>query len=79
MEEAVNGAEAVFIVSPSSAMREIASALKSYVNEDTLLIHATKGFESGTLKRMSEVLKDELQCMTQIGSLYCPGRAMRKK
>ncbi|MGG1598720.1 NAD(P)H-dependent glycerol-3-phosphate dehydrogenase [Paenibacillus naphthalenovorans] len=60
MEEAVNGAEAVFIVSPSSAMREIASALKSYVNEDTLLIHATKGFESGTLKRMSEVLRDEL-------------------
>lgn len=60
MEEAANGAEAVIVVAPSSAMREIASALRSHLNEDTLLIHATKGFESGTLKRMSEVLKDEL-------------------
>ncbi|MBP1155247.1 MULTISPECIES: NAD(P)H-dependent glycerol-3-phosphate dehydrogenase [unclassified Paenibacillus] len=60
MEEAVKGAEAVVIVAPSSAMREIASALKSYIHDHTLLIHATKGFESGSLKRMSEVLVDEL-------------------
>lgn len=67
MEEAVKGAVAVVVVAPSSAMREIASALKSYIHDYTLLIHATKGFESGSLKRMSEVLADEL-------TSYDPGR-----
>lgn len=60
MEEAVTGAEAVIIVSPSSAMREIAKQLNPFLQPDTLLVHATKGFEAGSLKRMSEVLADEL-------------------
>ncbi len=60
MEEAVTGTEAVIIVSPSSAMREIAKQLNPFLQPDTLLVHATKGFEAGSLKRMSEVLADEL-------------------
>lgn len=60
MEEAVKGAEAVLVVSPSSAMREIAKQMNPFLQSDTLLVHATKGFEAGSLKRMSEVLADEL-------------------
>lgn len=60
MEDALRGAHAVIVVAPSSAMREVAAAMKPCLAQDTLLIHATKGFESGTLKRMSEVLSEEL-------------------
>ncbi|MCZ8520551.1 MULTISPECIES: NAD(P)H-dependent glycerol-3-phosphate dehydrogenase [Paenibacillus] len=60
MEEAAQGAKAVFIVAPSSAMREIAASLRPHLGVGTIVVHATKGFETGTLKRMSEVLADEL-------------------
>ncbi|WP_010494962.1 NAD(P)H-dependent glycerol-3-phosphate dehydrogenase [Paenibacillus elgii] len=60
MEEAVKDAEAVVVVAPSSAMRDIAGQLKPHLSPDSLLIHATKGFEAGSLKRMSEVLAEEL-------------------
>ncbi|WP_019534076.1 NAD(P)H-dependent glycerol-3-phosphate dehydrogenase [Paenibacillus ginsengihumi] len=60
MQEALKGAEAVFVVAPSSAMREVAGQMRVYLEQGTLVVHATKGFESGSLKRMSEVLADEL-------------------
>ncbi|MFC7682002.1 NAD(P)H-dependent glycerol-3-phosphate dehydrogenase [Paenibacillus sp. GCM10028914] len=62
MKEAVDGASAIIIVAPSSAMREVSRQLKSYWNEDMLLIHATKGFETESLKRMSTVIAEELGC-----------------
>lgn len=62
MEEAVKGAKAVVIVAPSSAMREVARSLRPYWNENMTVIHATKGFETETLKRMSEVISEELGC-----------------
>lgn len=53
-------AEAVVFVPPSSAMREVARSAAPYINSGTLVVHATKGFESESLKRMSEVLAEEL-------------------
>ncbi|SFK92154.1 glycerol-3-phosphate dehydrogenase (NAD(P)+) [Paenibacillus sp. 1_12] len=60
MEEALFQADAVFVVAPSSAMRNVASQMRAFLSKDTLLIHATKGFEADSLKRMSTVLADEL-------------------
>lgn len=60
MQEALTDAEAVVVVAPSSAMRDVAAQMKPYLDSNTLLVHATKGFETGTLKRMSTVLADEL-------------------
>lgn len=60
LQEAVEGAEAIIMVVPSSGMREVASNMRPYLNKDALLIHATKGFETGSLKRMTEVIADEL-------------------
>lgn len=60
LQEAVLNAYAVLFVAPSSAMREIAAQVRHYVGEDTLIIHAVKGFETGTLKRMSEVIAEEI-------------------
>jgi len=60
IEEAVQGVEAVLIVVPSSAMREVMKKLRPYIAKDTLLIHASKGIEPDTLKRISEVILEEV-------------------
>lgn len=58
--EAVTDAAAVLFVAPSSAMRDVARQAAPYLHKEALVIHATKGFESETLKRMSTVLAEEL-------------------
>lgn len=60
MEEAVAGADAVVMVAPSAAVREVARQVKPYLAPEALLIHATKGFEAETLKRMTDVIAEEL-------------------
>lgn len=62
MEEAVAGAKAVVIVAPSSAVREVTRSLKPFWHEDMLVVHATKGFETESLKRISNVIAEELEC-----------------
>ncbi|GAB2692496.1 NAD(P)H-dependent glycerol-3-phosphate dehydrogenase [Paenibacillus thermoaerophilus] len=60
LAEAVEGAGFVLLVAPSSAMREVASRLKPLLTGDECLVHATKGFEPETLKRMTDVIAEEL-------------------
>lgn len=62
LEAAVTGAKAVVMVAPSSAVREVARSLKPFWHEDMLLVHATKGFEIESMKRMSTVIAEELGC-----------------
>lgn len=62
MEEAVKGTSAIIIVAPSSAMRAVVQQLKPYYEKGTLIIHATKGFELPSLKRMSTVIAEDLDC-----------------
>lgn len=59
--EVLEGAAAVVFVAPSAAMREVARAARPYIAPDALIIHATKGFETGSLKRMTTVLSEELE------------------
>ncbi|WP_028610516.1 NAD(P)H-dependent glycerol-3-phosphate dehydrogenase [Paenibacillus harenae] len=60
MQEALDGAELALFVAPSGAMREVASQAAPYLASGTLIVHATKGFETDTLKRMTTVLAEEL-------------------
>ncbi|GIP37486.1 glycerol-3-phosphate dehydrogenase [NAD(P)+] [Paenibacillus sp. J31TS4] len=60
LEEAVKGADAVLIASPSKGMREVAGRIQPYLSPDALLLHAAKGFEADTLKRMTTVIAEEL-------------------
>ncbi|GMK42168.1 glycerol-3-phosphate dehydrogenase [NAD(P)+] [Paenibacillus sp. CCS19] len=60
MEQALSGAELVLFTAPSSAMREVARQAAPFLSETALVIHATKGFEADTLKRMTTVLSEEL-------------------
>lgn len=60
MAEAVEGAEAVIIAAPSSAVRTAVAMMQPYVTEQMTIIHAAKGFETESLKRMSTVIAEEL-------------------
>ncbi|OBR65120.1 glycerol-3-phosphate dehydrogenase [Paenibacillus oryzae] len=60
MEEALTGAELALFVAPSSAMRQVAKQAAEWLPAHALVVHATKGFEEQSLKRMSAVLAEEL-------------------
>lgn len=62
MDEALANADMVVFVVPSHVVRETARTLAAsrHRNPDALIINAAKGLEEGSLKRMSEVLADEL-------------------
>jgi glycerol-3-phosphate dehydrogenase (NAD(P)+) len=60
VEEAVAGADAVLLVPISRAMRETARLIAPHVTRGIPVAHATKGFELPSLRRMSEVIADEL-------------------
>lgn len=60
LEEAVANVEAIVIVVPSSAVREISQRIKPFVKNDTIIIHASKGIEPESLKRISELITEEI-------------------
>jgi glycerol-3-phosphate dehydrogenase (NAD(P)+) len=68
------GVQAVIWALPSSACRSQARALARYFRGDEVVIHATKGIEEGTLKRISEILAEELP-IRRIGVLSGPNLA----
>lgn len=57
---AVRGQKVVLLVVPSHAMRQVVRQMAPYLEPDVLLIHATKGLELDSLKRMSEVIAEEV-------------------
>lgn len=60
LERAVSNREVVVFVVPSQTMREMAQKVKEYLHSRSVVVHATKGFEHKSLKRMSVVLQEEL-------------------
>ncbi|WP_058303818.1 NAD(P)H-dependent glycerol-3-phosphate dehydrogenase [Gorillibacterium timonense] len=60
MQEALKNAEAAVLAAPSSAMRDVAAHVGRHLEPQTLLIHATKGFEPESLKRMTRVISEEI-------------------
>ncbi|HEY3061729.1 MAG TPA: NAD(P)H-dependent glycerol-3-phosphate dehydrogenase [Chloroflexota bacterium] len=60
LEYAVGGARAVLLVPISRALRDTTRRIAPYVSADTPVAHATKGLEFPSLRRLSEVIADEL-------------------
>ncbi|WP_289136118.1 NAD(P)H-dependent glycerol-3-phosphate dehydrogenase [uncultured Brevibacillus sp.] len=60
LKEAVTGKPVVLLAVPSHAMRQMCRQLVPFLDPEVLLIHATKGFELESLKRMSEVIMEEI-------------------
>ncbi len=74
MKEAIVGAVLVLFAVPSQAFRAVASAAADFLSPEQLVIHATKGLERLTHRRMSEILLEET-CVRQIGVLSGPNLA----
>ncbi|ACB85202.1 NAD(P)H-dependent glycerol-3-phosphate dehydrogenase [Natranaerobius thermophilus] len=60
LEQAVKDKQVLIFVVPTHAMRETAEQVKQFLEDDTLIISASKGFEIETLHTMSQVLADTL-------------------
>lgn len=75
--DAVRDRETVLFVVPSQSMREVARSAAIHLQKDALIVHASKGFELDSLKRMSEVLKEELptELQERIAVLSGPSHA----
>lgn len=57
---AVSGKEMLVFVVPSHTLRLTAESLKDCVDGEPLIVSGMKGIEEGTLKRMSEVIEENL-------------------
>ncbi len=58
---ALNGARHVVVAVPSHGLRAVLRKAAPDLPRDAILVSATKGIESDSLKRMSEVLRDETE------------------
>ncbi|MEJ8776807.1 NAD(P)H-dependent glycerol-3-phosphate dehydrogenase [Pseudogracilibacillus sp. ICA-222130] len=65
IEEAVQDAEIVLFVVPTSAIREVCAKIKDVVSVHTVFVHASKGIEPNSLKRISEIIEEELPICKQ--------------
>ncbi len=68
------GLHCVIWALPSSVCREQAKKIAPFLQGDELVLHATKGIESGSLKRISQILMEELPCR-RIGVISGPNLA----
>lgn len=58
LKAVVSGKKVIVIAVPSHAMRQIVTEMTPFLEPDVILIHATKGFELESQKRMSEVIHE---------------------
>jgi len=69
-----NRVQAVIWALPSKACREQARRFAPIFRGDEVVLHATKGIEEGTMKRVSVMLREELPC-ARIGVISGPNLA----
>src|SRR5690625_6132634 len=53
IERAIQDVDAIVFVVPSSAIREVCAQIKDTLIKNLTIIHASKGIEPGTFKRIS--------------------------
>ena len=77
MGAAVEGAHLIIISVPSQVVRAVAADLAGVVRPDQLVLNVAKGLESGSHRRMSEVISAELPdgCGAFVGSMGGPAIA----
>ncbi|RKD26038.1 glycerol-3-phosphate dehydrogenase [Ammoniphilus oxalaticus] len=60
LQQAIEGKAMILFVIPSHSIRETARQATPFLSERMLLVHAVKGIELETHKRMSEIIKEEI-------------------
>jgi glycerol-3-phosphate dehydrogenase (NAD(P)+) len=74
LERVAKSATLVLLVVPSHGLRQLANELGNFVTGEHVVVHATKGIEQDSFRRMSEVLVEET-CLRKIGVLSGPNLA----
>lgn len=74
LEEAIKDSKIVVLAVPSVAVRECSRNISRYLT-DQIVVNVAKGFEKGTKKRLSEVMKEELPTGQRIAVLSGPSHA----
>jgi glycerol-3-phosphate dehydrogenase (NAD(P)+) len=75
MQEALFGAEAVVMVTPSIGVRQTAESMAPHLGADTPVVILSKGVEGGTNMLMTEVLQDVLGNRERVAGLSGPNHA----
>jgi glycerol-3-phosphate dehydrogenase (NAD(P)+) len=71
--DAVQQQDLLLLVTPSQRLRENLRLLAPYLSKDTILVNAGKGIETSSLKRMTEVIAEELpEATKRIATLSGP-------
>jgi len=74
--EATQHKDMLLLVTPSQRMRENVRLLAPYITQNTILVSASKGIEISTLKRMTQVIGEEISASTtRIAALSGPNIA----
>ncbi len=60
MEEAVKGCDAIVVVVPTKAIRPVCQELANIMEPNSTIIHASKGIEPDSLKRVSQMIDEEI-------------------
>ena len=79
LAEAVQGSQALVLVSPSQVMRPVLEQLKPHLADDCLLVSAAKGIENDTLLTMSEVLQEILGTEVKQRSAFLSGPSFARE
>lgn len=68
VEAAVSGAHFVVLAVPSHGLRRVTAAARAAIGANAILVSATKGLETETLQRMSQVVDEETRgcCRTVV-------------
>ena len=74
LQNALQNSRLVVMAVPSHVMREVSHEVAATMTEPTPFVSVAKGLESGTLKRMSEVISEETG-LPQVAALSGPSHA----
>lgn len=58
--EAMKDKHFVIFVVPTKAIREVSQLIKPHITKETTIVHASKGIEPDTFKRVSEMIAEEI-------------------
>lgn len=77
MADVVDGSNIIVLVTPTKSMREVLKTLNKQLTQPVSIIHASKGIEPDSLKRISEIIEEEIdkQWLKSIAVLSGPSHA----
>lgn len=70
--KALDGARCVVCAVPSHGTRDVLRSVASIIDEDAVIVSATKGLEVGTLLRMTQVIEEEVGSSHEVAVLSGP-------